>query len=425
LKIFKFLLTLICLINLSAFGQTEEELFDEVFKKPQSLELNFELARLQLKNGNYKGAAASLERILVRLPNESTAQLLLARVNIQLNNPTEAKRLYEEIIANVNAPQENILQARRELGLAIDEIEDALWSLSGYVSAGWGKKNNARAASVNNEVLFFDNIFENSIDDQPEYFRQGTIGLNLIRDLGNNNRFLSNLILNDRSYGSSYKEGRNQSYLFGLGADIESFGGGTKIMFNTGEMHLAKQNFIGFYGLDINHRRLLAPNLLINFGINATKNDFRHYDGISDNNDKSGWVHKASVGLVKSWKHFKVNIGYVESRTSAKEDHYSYKGNQINMSLTTDHGRGATTIFKSIIKNNYEAANTFISNDERRDIVNIYGINWMVGLKGWDIPEQGEPTLNIMYRQGSSLSNIPNYKRNNEREWMLSITKTF
>jgi len=423
-KKYFFLISLIFFVSV-VIAQTEEEIFEEVFNNPQSLELNFKLARLQLKNGNYKGAAASLERILVRLPNESTAQLLLARVNIQLNNPTEAKRLYEEIIANVNAPKENILQARRELGLAIEEIEDALWSLSGFVSVGWGKKNNARAASVNNEVLFFDNIFENSIDDQPEYFRQGTIGLNLIRDLGNNNRFLSNVVLNDRSYGSSYKEGRNQSYLVGAGIDYEMFGGSTKFMLNSGEMHLAKQNFIGFYGLDVEHRRLIAPNLLLNIGINATKNDFRHYDGISDNNDKSGWVHKGSIGLTKSWQHFKANVGYVESRTSAKEDHYSFKGNQINMSLTTDHGPGATTLFKTVIKNNYEAANTTISNDERRDIINFYGINWMIGLKGWDIPKPGEPTLNVMYRKGSSLSNLSNFKRKDEEEWMLSLSRTF
>jgi len=211
----------------------------------------------------------------------------------------------------------------------------------------------------------------------------------------------------------------------GAGIDYEMFGGSTKFMLNSGEMHLAKQNFIGFYGLDVEHRRLIAPNLLLNIGINATKNDFRHYDGISDNNDKSGWVHKGSIGLTKSWQHFKANVGYVESRTSAKEDHYSFKGNQINMSLTTDHGPGATTLFKTVIKNNYEAANTSISNDERRDIINFYGINWMIGLKGWDIPKPGEPTLNVMYRKGSSLSNLSNFKRKDEKEWMLSLSRTF
>jgi len=102
----KLFLILILFATSLVFAVTEEELFEQVFDNPQSLELNFKLARIQLKNGNLKGAAASLERILVRFENESTAQLLLARINRQLKNFTEADRLYNQIISNPNAPQE-------------------------------------------------------------------------------------------------------------------------------------------------------------------------------------------------------------------------------------------------------------------------------------------------------------------------------
>jgi len=95
------------------------------------------------------------------------------------------------------------------------------------------------------------------------------------------------------------------------------------------------------------------------------------------------------------------------------------------MSLTTSYGPGSTTFFKSVFKNNYEEANTTIANHERRDIVNSYGINWSMGLKKWDIPEQGEPTINVLIRQGSSFSNIANYKRPDEKEWMISLSQTF
>jgi hypothetical protein len=48
-----------------------------------------------------------------------------------------------------------------------------------------------------------------------------------------------------------------------------------------------------------------------------------------------------------------------------------------------------------------------------------------MGLKKWDIPEQGEPTINVLIRQGSSFSNIANYKRPDEKEWMISLSQTF
>ncbi|AKO65018.1 hypothetical protein VI34_03655 [Methylophilales bacterium MBRSG12] len=424
----KLFLILILFVSALVFAETEEELFEQVFDNPQSLELNFKLARIQLKNGNLKGAAASLERILVRFENESTAQLLLARINRQLKNFTEADRLYNQIISNPNAPQENIALARQELGLAEDaKGEQSLWAFNGFYSVGWGKRNNARAASINNEVFYSGTIYTSAVSDEAEYFRQGILGLNLSRGFeSSNDRLISSVSLNDRSYDSSYKDGRNQSYNFTLGYDKEMFNGYTRFSVNGGEMHLAKQNFLGFTGIRIDHRRVLMPNLLLNFGVGGTKLDFRYYDGIPDNNLKSGWNHTANIGLTKTWKRFRGNINYTAGRMSAKEDYYSYKSDRVDMSLTTDYGIGSTTIFKSFTKNNYEDVNTGISpNIERRDVINNYGVSWSIGLKNYDIPSATEPTLTIFYSQGSNLSNLVNYKRDDNREWMLSISQNF
>ena len=424
----KLFLILILFVSTLVFAETEEELFEQVFDNPQSLELNFKLARLQLKNGNLKGAAASLERILVRFENESTAQLLLARINRQLKNFTEADRLYNQIINNPNAPQENIALARQELGLVEDAEEDqSLWAFNGFYSVGWGKRNNARAASINNEVFYSGTIYTSAVSDEAEYFRQGTLGLNLSRGFENSNdRLISSVSLNDRSYDSSYKDGRNQSYNFSLGYDKEMLNGFTRFSVNGGEMHLAKQNFLGFTGLRIDHRRVLMPNLLLNFGVGGTKLDFRYYDGIPDNNLKSGWNHTANIGLTKTWKRFRGNINYTAGRMSAKEDYFSYKSDRVDMSLTTDYGIGSTTIFKSFTKNNYEDVNTGINpNIERRDVINNYGVSWSIGLKNWDVPSATEPMLTVFYSQGSNLSNLVNYKRDDNREWMLSISQNF
>ena len=167
-------------------------------------------------------------------------------------------------------------------------------------------------------------------------------------------------------------------------------------------------------------------NLLLNFGVGGTKLDFRYYDGIPDNNLKSGWNHTANIGLTKTWKRFRGNINYTAGRMSAKEDYYSYKSDRVDMSLTTDYGIGSTTIFKSFTKNNYEDVNTGISpNIERRDVINNYGVSWSIGLKNYDVPSATEPTLTIFYSQGSNLSNLVNYKRDDNREWMLSISQNF
>ena len=128
---------LLVFLSVAAHAETsslseEDILFEKVYNEPGNIKLNFELARLQIKVGNIKGAAATLERILARFENETTAQLLLARINRQLGNPTEANRLYQAIINNTNAPETNINQARQELASA--KSPEDLWSFSGILS---------------------------------------------------------------------------------------------------------------------------------------------------------------------------------------------------------------------------------------------------------------------------------------------------
>ena len=74
----------------------------------------------------------------------------------------------------------------------------------------------------------------------------------------------------------------------------------------------------------------------------------------------------------------------------------------------------------------YEDVNTGISpNIERRDVINNYGVSWSIGLKNYDVPSATEPILTVFYSQGSNLSNLVNYKRDDNREWMLSISQNF
>ena len=52
-----------------------DALFDQVYKQPNSIPLNLQLAIAQLQAGNLKGASATLERILELNPNEVAARL--------------------------------------------------------------------------------------------------------------------------------------------------------------------------------------------------------------------------------------------------------------------------------------------------------------------------------------------------------------
>ena len=75
--------------------------------------MNFQLASIQLKNGNLKEASGTLERILILLPSNAEAQSLLASVQLRLGNKPESERLSKLIIENDTASAAQKQEARK------------------------------------------------------------------------------------------------------------------------------------------------------------------------------------------------------------------------------------------------------------------------------------------------------------------------
>ena len=129
-----------CGISMTATAQdeasliTEDEAFAAVFADPGNVKLNFQLVSIQLQNQHFKEAAGTLERILILLPDNPSAQLLLARVQIQLGNLPEAKRLAGLLVVNETATEDQRKSASR-LSRQIDKSKRRL-RLSGSLAIG-------------------------------------------------------------------------------------------------------------------------------------------------------------------------------------------------------------------------------------------------------------------------------------------------
>ena len=420
---------LLVFLSVAAHAETsslseEDILFEKVYNEPGNIKLNFELARLQIKVGNIKGAAATLERILARFENETTAQLLLARINRQLGNPTEANRLYQAIINNTNAPETNINQARQELASA-KKPED-LWSFSGYVSMGGGLKSNARGVSDHNQVLLQDVIYQTTTNSKSEKYRIASASFNAVRKLDpeSNNNFIANLTVTDRTY-DFYSEGKTTSYNASLALDLQTLGGFNTYTVNAGQLFVASQPYIDYYGASINHRHILEPNLMINVGGSATRQEFQDYPGIDQNQDKSNWTISENIGLTKSFERVRLDASIINSDILAKQDWYGYHSMQANFAVTTNYLLGLTSINKSVTKNLYDAADTYVSNSIRRDLINTYGARWSIGLESWNTPRNNEITANIDYKHNTYFSNLQNYQRTNDEDISISLSKNF
>ena len=73
--------------------------YADVLRDPDNLELNFRFARQQVRRGDVRGAAATLERILLVNPDLAQVRLFYAVVLFRLDNIDEAEREFRTVAA--------------------------------------------------------------------------------------------------------------------------------------------------------------------------------------------------------------------------------------------------------------------------------------------------------------------------------------
>ncbi len=280
--------------------------------------------------------------------------------------------------------------------------------------------------SDHNQVLLQDVIYQTTTNNKSEKYRIATASFNAVRKLDpeSNNNFIANLTVTDRTY-DFYSEGKTTSYNASFALDLQTLGGFNTYTLNAGQLFVASQPYIDYYGASINHRHILAPNLMINVGGSATRQEFQDYPGIDQNQDKSNWTISENIGLTKSFERVRLDASMINSDILAKQDWYGYHSMQANFAVTTNYLLGLTSINKSVTKNLYDAADAYVSSSIRRDLINTYGARWSIGLESWNTPRNNEITANIDYKHNTYFSNLQNYQRTNDEDISISLSKNF
>ena len=161
--------TLVVCMSLGSAGQMawaqsgeasdlESRIFEQVFKDPTNMLLNFKLAGAQLQNGNVKGAIGTLERLLTLDPENNEAQFLLANAHLRLGNNVDARRMLGILLENPKTSDVERQQA--EMILANLDRQLQRFFITGSVSAGAGIADNPEGGSIGNVALISGSIGE-------------------------------------------------------------------------------------------------------------------------------------------------------------------------------------------------------------------------------------------------------------------------
>ncbi len=136
----------------AAAADGDEIDFSAILKAPGDLDLNERFAREQIGRGDLRGAASTLERILILAPGRDRTRLLYAAVLYRLDALVDAERELRVIIGRL-APAEVITEANTYLALVLGAKRKS--HFDARLSLGYGYDDNRNAASDTDRALFF------------------------------------------------------------------------------------------------------------------------------------------------------------------------------------------------------------------------------------------------------------------------------
>jgi hypothetical protein len=167
----------------AAAAASEEIPFSKILAAPGDVDLNERFALEQIKRGDLRGAATTLERVLILAPGRDRTRLLYAAVLYRLDALQDAERELRLVLARL-APADVIEQAKGYLKLV--EGRRRRTHFDARLSVGYGWDDNRNSASDTNTNLFFGvpvllNPDSRRQDDTNVTFAGG---LGLSRDFG-------------------------------------------------------------------------------------------------------------------------------------------------------------------------------------------------------------------------------------------------
>lgn len=133
-------------------SDAEDIPFEKILAAPGDLVLNERFAREQIGRGDLRGAATTLERILILAPGRDRTRLLYAAVLYRLDALQDAERELRIVLARP-APADVLAEAKAYLKLV--EGRRRKTHFDARVSVGYGYDDNRNSAADSDTNLFF------------------------------------------------------------------------------------------------------------------------------------------------------------------------------------------------------------------------------------------------------------------------------
>ena len=232
--------------------------YGDVLKDPDNIDLNFRYAKAQVARGNVRGAASTLERILLIAPNLPQIRLMYAIVLFRLDDIVESEREFLELRKLKNAPEINA-----EIDKFLKAIENRRKTTRVRIQASMGVQHDTNVISTprDGKALFAGFSFDVVAGQEKSDFAVlGVMTADVTHDLGR--QAPDKLLISTTVYLSDQMDINQQDLLSG------SVSAGLKLNFDAltmtprltyTDLRLSHEKFYTGYGGDVlfEHRNVV------------------------------------------------------------------------------------------------------------------------------------------------------------------------
>jgi Tetratricopeptide repeat len=404
--------------------------YDDVLKNPDDVELNYLFAQSQVAAGDVRGAASTLERILLIAPDLARVRLLYAVVLYRLDNLDEAER---EFHAVQKLPMSDRLRAEVDFYLEQIALRRKTTRYLATVGGGMQFDSNRNAGPANDRVLFLDTPLR-LVEGKKKSDWSGVMlaGLHATHDLGFDAGH--QLLGGVQIYG--------QKQIDQTDLDLMAIAGEAGGLYRSqladvqpslfaSYLNLGGESYVSTIGTGFraDHRVSATLDVFTRFRF-----DYEFFDKLDESpttDDRTGLRVQGGIGATWTPRpslRFDAGVGLLHKE--AREDFYTYSGPVALLSGTWLLGRGQFLLSGFTFESDaYDGPERIVSHRTRRDEIYLGGLTYGAPL-GFLLPFLEPPravrdtlfTVNATYL--NEQSSIDNYQYDDWRFTVL-LTKNF
>lgn len=402
--------------------------FEEVLRDPDNVELNYAFALTQIRQGDLLGALSTLERILLKNPNQPRVRLIYAIVLYRLNAVAEAERELDTVLK-----LDMDVGLRRELEYYRGEISRQKRStkFTAIVRFGWNWDSNRNAAPITRSL-----ISSGAAVSRPEevdaHSLESLVRLEVEHDLAfqRRHRLIGAVTgLHDLSLRSDQFTFTAVDVRGGVALDLAPYE--LRIQPHFRYARLDSDTVLQAYGGTIRFDWPTRRNLHF-FVVGAGEYQvFNATERADSSRFRTGpeWRISAGVRYVVTPEH-RLTLTASGIRKDAREGFYDYYGAGVSLEHGWLLGRGMFLLTDVSWQGDwYDAADPNINATKREDNFlrarTIFGVPFAT-LTGWDTAPRPlrDIGISVGFEYTRAFSNIDNYRYHNFRV-MGALTKRF